>query len=336
MKHRQQGRIRRVLAIVVASAWVLLAAAAAQASTVTIGSVLPPVTGSEPFTSVRTQFNTALPEAGAKLTSPVTGVIVRWRVIGAKGGPFYLRVLRPNNSGAYEAAGTSLPATPADTGLQTFTANLPIKAGDMIGIDPSNASDEIGYAEASGAKYAYIFPPPFDGSTVAPSGTVAGKEIELSAEVQPAPAITTVTPSSGSATGGTKVTITGTNLAGASAVKFGEIAATSFSVESETKIVATAPRSKKAGKVDISVTTLAGTSTGVRADDFTYKACVVPNVIGKKLNAAKNKIRQAGCKLGAVKKINAAAKKKGKVVKQNPKPKRVLAPGAKVNLKLGK
>ncbi len=64
------------------------------------------------FGQVKTLFNTALPEKGASLVSPVTGAVVRWRVQGAEGGPFFLRVLHPNGNGAYQAVGTSGPANP--------------------------------------------------------------------------------------------------------------------------------------------------------------------------------------------------------------------------------
>ena len=110
-------------------------------------------------------------------------------MLGAKGGPFYLRVLHPNGSGAYKATQSSTAATPIGEGLQTFSTNVPVQSGDQIGIDPSNPSDEIGVATVAGAGYAFIFPSPFNGATVAPSGTENGKEIELSAEVQPAPSI---------------------------------------------------------------------------------------------------------------------------------------------------
>ncbi len=244
----RQGALGRfaVLAIAATSAWALLACTVAQAATITVGSVLPPGSVATEFGQVQTQFNTALPEKGANLVSPVTGTIVRWRVQNAEGGPFYLRVLRPNGSGAYTAVGASNPATPSGLGVQTFTANLPIRAGDLIGVDPTNNGDKIGVAEVPGASFGFIFPPPFDAATVAPSGTVAGKEILLNAEVQPAPAITSIAPRRGPVTGGTKVTITGTDLTAASAVKFGATAATGFTVDSETQITAIAPRSKKA------------------------------------------------------------------------------------------
>jgi PASTA domain/IPT/TIG domain len=322
-----------VLAIAATSALALLTCTAAQAATIAVGSVLPPGSTATEFGQVQTLFNTALPEKGANLVSPVTGTIVRWRLQDAEGGPFYLRVLRPNGSGAYTAVGTSNPATPSGTGLQTFTANLPIRAGDLIGVDPSNAGDKIGVAEAPGASYGFIFPPPFDAATVAPSGTVAGKEILLNAEVQPAPAITSIAPEFGPVTGDTTVTITGTNLTAASAVKFGTATATGFTVDSETQITAIAPPSAKVGPVDVTVTTVAGTSPTVNDDRFTYVGCVVPNVKGKRLKAAKKAIRRANCKVGAIQRRDG---KPGKVIRQNPKPRKVLAPGSKVKLTVGR
>jgi hypothetical protein len=332
MKHRRKISLG---AAVAASALALFAATAAQATTVTVGSVLPPGATAKPFDAVQTFFNTALPEKGANLVSPVNGAIVRWQAQELKGGPFQLRVLRPNGSGAYTAVGSSGAVTPSGTGLQTFTANIPVKAGDLIGIDPSSATDEIGVvSEVPGASFGFIFPPPFEGATVPPSGGKSGQEIALRAEVQPAPAITAVKPASGSIAGGAKVTITGTDFNAASEVKFGELAATSFTVTSETEITAVAPASKKAGSVDISVKTLAGTSTATRLDRFTYKGCVVPNLKKNKLKAAKTRLRNAGCKLGKVKKLNGATAKNGLVVKQSPKPRKTRVPGTKVNVTL--
>ena len=333
----RQGMLGRLGFIaVVASIGTLLVATAAQASTITVGSVLPPGSTPTEFKSVETFFNTALPEKGANLTSPVSGAIVRWRMQDPVGGPFYLRVLRPNGSGGYMAAGTSNPVTPAGSGLQTFTANLPVQAGDLIGVDPTNATDKIGVAEVAGASYGFIFPPPFDGATVAPSGSEAGKEIELSAEVQPTPVITSVAPDFGPVAGGTTVTITGTDLASASAVKFGTVPATSFKAESETKITAVAPPSATVGAADVTATTIAGTSATTKDDRFFYEGCVVPKLKGKKLKDAKRVLGRADCKVGKVTRRKGKPSKAGKVLKQGTKPGKVLASGSKVNLTVGK
>ncbi len=328
-----RSRWLAALAAATAGALALLVSASAQASTLTVGSVLPPVTSSKPFKEVMTLFNTTLPEKGANLTSPVSGAIVRWRIQGASGGPFYLRVLRPNGSGAYTAEGTSGAATVSGTGLQTFTANLPIKAGDLIGVDPTNATDEIGFATVGGSAFASIFPTPFDGATVPPRPTQSGEEIELSAEVQPAPTISSVAPDVGSIAGGTTVTITGTNFTGASAVKFGSTPASSFTVESDSKINAIAPANSAPGTVDVSVSSLAGSSPIVREEDrFTYTACVVPSLKGKRLTPARRALVGAGCKLGKV--TGPRRRGSAKVARQSPSPGRILPAGTTVNVKI--
>lgn len=92
----------------------------------------------------------------------------------------------------------------------------------------------------------------------------------------PSPTITSISPASGPTAGGTAVTINGNNftgLTGASAVKFGGSNATSYTVNSATQIVATAPPG--AGTVDVTVTTPGGTSATSTADQFTYIAAPI-------------------------------------------------------------
>lgn len=321
-------------AILIASVCALLAGSA-RANTITVGSVLPPGAVSEPVGEVQTFLNTALPEKGASLASPVSGTVVRWRLVGAKGGPFFLRVLRPNGLGAYTAVGTSNGVVPSTTGLETFNTNLPIKAGDLLAVDPTSKTDELGFAAAPGSSFTTIFPTPFEGATVPGREPVSGKEIELSAEVQPTPEVDSLAPASGSVTGGTEVKIVGSDFSGASAVKFGTLTAQTFKVESDSEIVATAPKSKKVGAVDVTVTTLAGTSAAVRGDLFTYTGCVVPQLRNLKLGKAKKAIQRGGCKLGKVTLRRGASRRSGKVKRQSPKPRTVLAKGAKVKLTLG-
>ena len=85
------------------------------------------------------------------------------------------------------------------------------------------------------------------------------------------PTITSVSPTSGPTIGGTAVTLTGTNLTDATAVKFGSTAAMSYIVNSATQITAIAPAGS-AGTVDVTVTTPGGTSTTSAADQYTYHA----------------------------------------------------------------
>jgi len=86
-----------------------------------------------------------------------------------------------------------------------------------------------------------------------------------------APTVTAVSPTSGPTVGGTAVTVTGTNFIGATAVMFGTVPATSFSVSSATQLTAVSPV-YGTGVVDITVTTAGGTSGTSAADQFYYVA----------------------------------------------------------------
>lgn len=87
---------------------------------------------------------------------------------------------------------------------------------------------------------------------------------------EPAPAVTGLSPAQGPLAGGTSVTITGTDLLGATAVAFGATPATSFTVVSDTQITAVAPAAANVGPVDVTVTTSAGSSAKVAADQYAY------------------------------------------------------------------
>src|SRR5262249_38989195 len=91
------------------------------------------------------------------------------------------------------------------------------------------------------------------------------------------PTVANVNPNTGPTSGGTSVTITGTNFSGATAVSFGSNAAGSFTVNSATQITATSPAG--VGTVDVTVTTEGGTSAISSGDRFTYgSAPTVTNV----------------------------------------------------------
>jgi hypothetical protein len=92
-----------------------------------------------------------------------------------------------------------------------------------------------------------------------------------------APAVTAVSPNTGATVGGALVTIAGSNFTGASAVSFGSLSATWFSVASDNAILVLAP-AESAGIVDVRVTTPSGQSAVTGADQFTYTATPVPVV----------------------------------------------------------
>ena len=102
------------------------------------------------------------------------------------------------------------------------------------------------------------------------SGATA-HQISVGEPAPPPPTVTKLTPKSGRAAGATKVTITGTNFKEVTAVAFGSTGATSFTVDSATKILAISPAATS-GAVSVTVTTAAGTSAVTSADTFKYGA----------------------------------------------------------------
>ena len=86
------------------------------------------------------------------------------------------------------------------------------------------------------------------------------------------PTVTSVSPRSGPMTGGTEVTITGTNLANVTAISFGTAEVTNLISASDTQLVVLSPAGSVFGPVNVIVTTSGGTSTASPADGFFYTA----------------------------------------------------------------
>jgi hypothetical protein len=97
-----------------------------------------------------------------------------------------------------------------------------------------------------------------------------------------APVVAGISPAVGQVTGGTFVTITGTNLAGATAVNFGTAVVTSLISDTASQIVVISPFVTNAGAVNVTVTTPGGTSAISSADLFLYfsNATTPPSVQG--------------------------------------------------------
>ena len=87
----------------------------------------------------------------------------------------------------------------------------------------------------------------------------------------PAPIVSSISPTSGPAAGGTNVTITGQYFTGVTSVLFGPNMATTFTVNSNTSITVTSPMGA-IGTVDVTVATPSGSSPTTAADKFTYSA----------------------------------------------------------------
>ncbi len=327
-------------------------ASGAEAAPITVGV---PLTGTfKPATSVGVSYlviDSKLPDAGARVSSPVTGVIVAWHLLESK-GDFQLFTMKHVKETTYTVSGESGEVEPQGTGLETFAADLPVKAGETIGLKVPPGS-QPGLREGTvGTETIHWQPAIGLGETAkGESGSSGAQLFAFNAEVQPAPTVTGLSVTSGPVAGGTSVTITGTDFEGASTVEFGSTPAP-FSLVSENTIVATAPLAAGASSVPITVTTNAG--AGTSAQRFVYvvtattppptttvvekaaKKCTVPKLTGKKLKVAKKKLAVANCSLGKVTKKEGPKAAVGKVVAQGKKPGTELSAGSAVKVTLGK
>ena len=106
---------------------------------------------------------------------------------------------------------------------------------------------------------------------ITPGGTATASSVFTYIDT-PVPTISSMSPTSGIAAGGTLFTITGTNLTGTSGVTIGDAAATSVTVVSSTSVTGVTP-STTAGVKSVALTTPGGSATS--SNIFTYK----PNLI---------------------------------------------------------
>jgi hypothetical protein len=151
--------------------------------------------------------------ADASYSSPVNGTIVAWRIAsGSAGNKVTLRVLRPAGGGKYSAVASSPTVTTSGspTGPDQFTVSIPVKVGDVIGLDNANSAliFKTGVADA----FPEIWTPPLpDGggpsAPTPPSGSTAnGYQLNIQAFVQPTATTTTTTTTNATTTTTTTVT----------------------------------------------------------------------------------------------------------------------------------
>ena len=199
--------------------------------------------------------------------------------------PTSITVVSPAGAGAVSvrvttAGGTSNPLNFYYIGAP-FTSSLsadsgPTAGGETItisGIGLSTASsvtfgsnDAVPTIESDGL-LSVVVPAGSGAGTVSVSVTTAGGSCDgLSFTYVDSPTISALTPSSGSTSGGTSVTVTGTGFSTVSAVTIGGSPAPFGVINDSTLTIVTPPAS--AGSVDVVVTTTGGSATAVGA--FTY------------------------------------------------------------------
>ncbi|WP_167332668.1 putative Ig domain-containing protein [Rhizobium freirei] len=202
----------------------------------------------------------------AQYTPPASSSLT---VLGTISPPAYPVLTQGSTSATLTmtaSAAGNVTLTPSATGLTFAPTTLNFSTGASQNFTVTAASNAgpgaiaVSYA-LSGANASLYATPPTGSITVN----------------RPVPTISSISPTSGPATGGTTVTITGTDLTAATAVTFGATAAAGFTVNSATSITATAPAGT--GTVDVRVTTSGGTSATSAADQFTYIAAPTVSAI---------------------------------------------------------
>jgi IPT/TIG domain len=148
------------------------------------------------------------------------------------------------------------------------------------------STNATSFTVINGSKITATAPTGTAGNTVnvtvtTPSGTssTAGTDDDYTFDI-PAPTVSSLNPTHGPAAGGTLVTITGTNLTGATGVNFDANPA-SFTVNNPTKITATAPAGVGGTTAQVTVTTPGGTSP---AKLYAYEVPATPAPVVTGLN----------------------------------------------------
>src|SRR4051794_37346925 len=264
---------RSVLVAIVGVCLCLMFVSAA-AATVTIGPTdLSGNQGSAGGTDA-TFVQVTQPTAGVFLTVPADGVLTAWHVHGQalNGGTLALRVLRDHADGTFTSVATSDPVEAnLSDGSPAHAVSIPVLAGDYIGVaaaSPTAASSpSVFVTKPSGATYDAVGPGFAVGSTMSPASASSGR-LMLNAVESVRPAVSGVAPSSGPTSGGQAVTITGSNLDGATEVTFGGTPAAGFTA-SANQITAVAPAHTQ-GTIDVQVTGPGGVSPATSADAYTF------------------------------------------------------------------
>jgi hypothetical protein len=272
-------------------------------------------------------------------TVPGPGLLTSWSTTAGKGKgqQMVMKVYRPLGGGAWLVVGHDGPRSLAPQALNSFSVHMRVQAGDVLGLMDVKGSAEI-LCEISGAAGDLVggsFGDNPDGQTFQEGKAEGvGARLDISAVFLGEPRIAALEPASGSISGGTSVSVSGAEFAEVTGVAFGGVAAQSFHVDSEGQISAVAPPASRPGPLPVTVSTAAG--TGTAATRFTYEACVVPRLVRHRLAMARVQIRRAGCRLGKISHLEVARRRVGRVLAAGPKAGKVLAPGARINLRVGK
>ena len=184
------------------------AGAATTAQTVTLGSTTGNPTANICVAGINCTYAPFTGVEAPGLEVPFDGTVTNFSVnSGSAGNHVALRVLRPAGGGRFTGAGTSAAET-LTLGPTTFTVSIPVKAGDILGVDNSDSALMFDATQSAISAY-YELPALADGATAAPNHNQTGERLLLSAVVVQQTTTTGTTTTGTTTTSTTAPSITG-------------------------------------------------------------------------------------------------------------------------------
>jgi hypothetical protein len=131
----------KLLTAVAASGLISLATAPSAGAAVTIGQLAPGSSPPELCNVGPTDLTQASVGSGNSYVMPGEGTITSWthNAAGPAGQTLKMKVFRPIAGSTYSVVGHDGPRNLVPDQLNTFPASIPVKAGDLLGVNNANA-----------------------------------------------------------------------------------------------------------------------------------------------------------------------------------------------------
>ncbi len=209
---------------------------------------------------------------------------------GVKQGIIFETDGQPNYNGSsgdasnYTCAAATTAASAAKTaGIEVFTIGFGVGSATCpdggtsvvsqlasMSTQPSLGTTTCTAAENTDGDHFFCQPAGSDLAAVFRAAAVQLSGGSRLIQLYPRPAVTSISPTSGSKAGGVTVTVNGSGFTDAYQVTFAGTQASTFTVVSDSQISVRVPSAAATGTVDIQVSTPGGTSKAVAGDRFTY------------------------------------------------------------------
>jgi hypothetical protein len=113
-----------------------------------------------------------------------SGTVTDWSVnAGSAGGQVRLRILRPSGGGNYTVVRSSSVHTVKASGLNTFSANVKVRAGDVLALGNGDSGLYMENADPGNSVH-YYMPSPTNGASGKPNQVTPDLHLLLSAHVK--------------------------------------------------------------------------------------------------------------------------------------------------------